>query len=140
MDNGRFAFQGEIKLILGLNPMAIHAAIKDGFAYSVFEDVANEIAVTQKELARIIGIPVETIARRKDINHLTSIESDRLYRIILMVDFTCTVFGNINHARAWLKTPNLSLHGEVPLSLMCTDAGMHLVETSLYRIKYGIWG
>jgi putative toxin-antitoxin system antitoxin component (TIGR02293 family) len=133
-------FQGKVSRILGSNEMTIHSSIKEGFPFSIYEAVVDEIGIPQKELSNILGIPARTMARRKESSQLTIIESDRLYRIIRVVNFTLAVFDDSSKARAWLKNPNRALNGETPISLLSTEAGTNQVEEVLQRIKYGIFG
>jgi len=118
---------------------SLRAFVLKGFPFSAFEAVQKEIDLPQNQLSDILGIPARTIARRKN-SRLTAIESDRLYRVAWILAFTADVLGTIEKARAWLKTPNRGLGGEIPLVLLDTDIGARQVEDVLQRLKYGIYG
>ena len=122
------------------NPGSLMESVQKGFPFSTFEAVQKEIDISQKELSEILGIPTRTLSRRKEANHLSAVESDRLYRIIRIISFTVEVLGDLEKTRKWLKHPNIELGGETPLALLDTDIGVGLVEDVLNRIKYGIYG
>ena len=48
------------------------------------------------------------------------------------------VFGDREKAHRWLRKPSRTLAGAVPLALMRTETGAHLVEQTLHLIDYGM--
>lgn len=122
-----------------VSPADIRSSVQRGFPFSSFERLQTEIDVPQKELSELLGIPTRTIARRKEEKRLTPVESDRLYRLSRVLAFTVEVLGSSEKARAWLKKPNRSLGGEIPLSLLDTDIGAQQVTDVLMRLRYGIY-
>ncbi|MBA3651009.1 MAG: DUF2384 domain-containing protein [Chthoniobacterales bacterium] len=44
------------------------------------------------------------------------------------------LFGDIEEARLWLKTPQRGLHGAVPLDYAKTDLGVREVESLLTQL------
>lgn len=118
----------------------LRTSVQNGLPYSVFEEVQKGIDLPQSQLADILGIPARTITRRKEQNRFTSIESDRLYRVVRILAFTIDTLGSVEKARTWLKNPNRGLGGEIPLTYLDTDIGSRQVEDVLLRIRYGIYG
>ncbi len=118
----------------------LRSSVLKGFPFSAFEAVQKEIDLPQNQLSTILGIPTRTMARRKENQQLTPVESDRLYRVARVFAFTVEVLGDIEKARTWLKSPNRGLGGEIPLTLLDTDIGARQVEDVLQRLKYGIYG
>jgi putative toxin-antitoxin system antitoxin component (TIGR02293 family) len=118
----------------------LRASVVKGLPFSAFEAVQKEIDLPQNQLSSILGIPTRTMARRKENQQLTSVESDRLYRVARVFVFTVDVLGDLEKARTWLKSPNRGLGGEIPLTLLDTDIGARQVEDVLQRLKYGIYG
>jgi putative toxin-antitoxin system antitoxin component (TIGR02293 family) len=143
------SLNGQVQKILGTrvddtkkNATAsdLRSSVLKGLPFSAFEAVQKEIGLPQNQLSNILGIPTRTMARRKENQQLTSVESDRLYRVAWVFAFTVDVLGDIDKARTWLKSPNRGLGGEVPLTLLDTDIGARQVEDVLQRLKYGIYG
>ncbi len=60
---------------------------------------------------------------------------DVLCRTHAMAD---EVFGDRRKAHAWLHRPNGALSGQVPFSLLDTEAGRQQVEAILGRIAHGV--
>ncbi|MHB8087287.1 MAG: type II RES/Xre toxin-antitoxin system antitoxin [Anaerolineaceae bacterium] len=117
----------------------IRAKIHEGFPFSAFEDVRKEINLSQKELSVILEINERTLTRRKESKKFNKVESDRLYRLIRILLYTESVFGDIEKAQTWLKRPNRSIGGETPINLLDTTVGTQQVEDVLKRIEYGIY-
>ena len=50
-----------------------------------------------------------------------------------------SIFDDREKAVAWINRPNKALGGEVPLTLMDTDAGIRQIETILTRLEFGVY-
>jgi len=126
-------------LIKNNSPSGLRLLVLNGFPFSVFEALQKEVDLSQDQLSSILGISTRTLTRRKNRNHLNSVESNLLYRVARVLVCAVTVFGDIEKARVWLKRPNRGLDGEIPFNLLNTDIGSQQVEDVLNRIKYGIY-
>jgi putative toxin-antitoxin system antitoxin component (TIGR02293 family) len=113
--------------------------LRKGLPYSTLEAFRKHADLSLGELTSILGIPERTLARRKEANHLTPSESDRLYRVARSLAHAQSVLGDADKASAWLKRPNRALGDEIPLALLDTDIGARQVEDALLRIAYGIF-
>ena len=122
-----------------LSPPEVRAAVRKGLPFSALEALQKEVELTGKELGAVLGIPERTIARRKEEQHLTAAESDRLYRVARTVAHANSVLGGSYRGRTWLKRPNRALGDEAPLTLLDTDVGARQVEEVLLRLAYGIY-
>jgi len=122
-----------------LSPPEVRDAVRSGLPYSALEALQDALELSFKELSVVLGIPERTIARRKDEQHLTAAESDRLYRVARTLAHAGSVLGTIEKARLWLKRPSRALGGETPLALLDTDVGTRQVEEVLLRIVHGIY-
>jgi putative toxin-antitoxin system antitoxin component (TIGR02293 family) len=121
-----------------LSPPELRDAVRKGLPYSALEALRAALDLSFKELSMVLGIPERTIARRKDEQHLTAAESDRLYRVARTLAHAATVLGTLDKASLWLKRPSRALGDETPLALLDTDVGTRQVEETLLRIVYGI--
>lgn len=111
-----------------------------GYSFDAFESAVKEIGLSQKQLSLLVGITESTLTRRKrERQPLTTVESDRLYRVARIAALAFEVFGDENKARIWMKRPNDVLDGEIPINLLETEIGAKQVEDELHRIFYGIY-
>jgi putative toxin-antitoxin system antitoxin component (TIGR02293 family) len=86
---------------------------------------------------QVIEVNERTAQRRKEQGALTSEESDRLARVARVTRRAVEAFGDEAQALEWLRRPNRTLRGALPLDLLGTDSGAELVTDELGRIEYG---
>ncbi|HYS84682.1 MAG TPA: antitoxin Xre/MbcA/ParS toxin-binding domain-containing protein [Bradyrhizobium sp.] len=115
------------------------AVIRQGISSAAVDVLTGTLRVTQAELALALGIPVRTLARRKTEGTLNSEESAKLVRLARVVQRAEQVFEDLDAALDWLKSPNATLSGATPLSLLDTDIGAEGVMDTLGRIEHGIF-
>jgi putative toxin-antitoxin system antitoxin component (TIGR02293 family) len=114
------------------------AAMRGISAEAAYKAVSGGL-LTADELYGLV-IPRRTFDRRREEKQpLTVVESDRLLRAIRVVVRASEALGDAEKAAAWLRTPNRSLRGEVPMSLLETDIGARMVERTLGRIEHGVY-
>jgi putative toxin-antitoxin system antitoxin component (TIGR02293 family) len=116
---------------------ALVAAIRAGLPVSAVDDALASGRVTAAELDRL-AIPRKTLAHRRAKGRLTPDQSDRLVRILRVVEEAEATFADRSRAGLWLRRPTAALGGEAPLDLLDTEAGARQVETLLGRIAHGI--
>ena len=114
-------------------------AIRRGLPSAAVDALTKITGLSQSVLAAAVGIPERTLARRKREGRLTSEESSRLLRLARAVARGEEVFEDLDAAVDWLKSPNASLGGRTPLSLLDTDIGAESVMETLGRIEHGIF-
>lgn len=131
-------------------------------------NISEYIGVTPKsefDLARIVedGLPVDSLSLLKDKGltfseisemvisprtlkhrkargeHLSHEETDRVVRVARIVALAENVFGNLDKALLWLRSPDDRLSDRSPLSLLHTESGGRLIENMLWRLDEGIY-
>ncbi len=113
--------------------------IREGIPAAAVESILGTVRLSQSELARALGIPERTLARRKREGVLNSEESSKLLRLARVVSRANTVFDGPAAAIDWLKSPNAALRSNAPLSLLDTDIGAESVLDALGRIEHGVF-
>ena len=113
--------------------------IRNGIPAAAVESLLEAMQVSQSELARALGIPERTLARRKREGVLNSEESAKLLRLARVVARATEVFEDAEPALHWLKSPNSALSGATPFSLLDTDIGAESVMDTLGRIEHGVF-
>lgn len=113
------------------------AAIRAGLPSHVFDDLLEQLGLTTSELSSIIRVAERTIQRRKKDGHFPPDESDRIFRIVVLIDRAEQVLGA--GGTAWLTTPNHWFAGETPLQFADTETGGREVLQALGRLEHGVF-
>jgi putative toxin-antitoxin system antitoxin component (TIGR02293 family) len=116
----------------------IHRA-EAGLPYAALEAIVARYQIPLASLARVIGVPARTLARRKAGRRLSPAESDRLLRVARIAAGAEDVLETREKAGRWLQKPNRALGGAVPLELLRSDLGAEQVATILVRIDHGVY-
>jgi putative toxin-antitoxin system antitoxin component (TIGR02293 family) len=111
--------------------------VRQGFSLDVVDRAVAAGKISLAELDRLV-LPRKTLAHRRILGSLTSDQSDRLSRVLRMIDEAETTFGDPTKAHAWLRRPTALLDGESPLDRLDTDFGTRQVEEILGRITHGL--
>lgn len=112
--------------------------VRTGLPYQSLESIRERLKLSLPEAAVVLNVPLRTLARRRHGRKLDAGESDRLYRLARIAGQAVAVLGTNEKAAAWLRRPNRSLNGELPLALLDTDLGARQIEDVLGRIEHGV--
>lgn len=119
---------------------AWHERIKEGLPVDTVELLKKAAAMTDTEIAGLLGIGEATLRRARAAGGLLDAwTSDRLFRLSKVVALATDVLGSQSNAISWLRRAQPALGGQVPLDLLLTQAGTDEVEAVLRRIDYGIY-
>jgi putative toxin-antitoxin system antitoxin component (TIGR02293 family) len=118
-------------------PIRWMEVIREGLPLDMVDEALTEGHLSAAELDRL-AVPRKTLAHRRTLGRLTAEQSDRLVRILRVIEETETAFGDRAKARTWLRRPTTALGGHAPLDLLDTDIGARQVEVLLGRIGHGI--
>ncbi len=113
--------------------------IRKGISADAIDSMLKTLQLSQADLARALGIPERTLARRKREGLLNSEESAKLVRLARVVGRANEVFEEPKAALQWLKSSNTALSGATPLSLLDTEIGAESVFDTLGRIEHGVF-
>jgi putative toxin-antitoxin system antitoxin component (TIGR02293 family) len=117
-----------------------HERILDGLGFDAVESVKEHLALTDPEIARLLGVGEATLRRTRAARApLDPATSDRLYRLSKIVAVAEEVLEGRDNAATWIRRPQPALRGRVPLDLLVTQAGAEEVETLLRRIDFGVY-
>ncbi len=122
-----------------LSPLDWVLLIRKGFPSKTLESFGAHIGATNAELAEILGISVRALAWRRRKGILTPCESERMFRVARVVGRAEEVFGDRAKGLEWLKSPNISLGGVSPMSLLDTYIGGDWVMDTLGRVEHGVF-
>lgn len=113
--------------------------IRHGIPSTAVDSLVDFLSITKSELSEAIDIPFRTLVRRKGEALLDRDESAKLVRVARVIERAEEVFENRDAAREWLKSPNASLSGQTPMSLLDTEIGAESVLDTLGRIEHGVF-
>lgn len=100
----------------------------------------KEQGLSFTEIAEIVIAPRTLKHRKSRGEHLSHDETDRLVRVVRILDLSDKVFGNHAKALLWLRTADDRIAGRTPMSLLPSDAGGRVVESLLWQIDEGVYG
>jgi putative toxin-antitoxin system antitoxin component (TIGR02293 family) len=112
-------------------------SVERGLPRSALTELKRFSHLSDSDLAAVI--PRRTLTSMRRARKLTTEQSDRIARTAGIVALAQRVFGDADVAREWLLASNPALEGQVPLRLLRTGSGAHLVEAVLIRIEYGVY-
>ena len=105
-----------------------------GLAFREFEALRRQLDVSLDELTARLGLSRATVEQRKAAGRLTIDESGKVVSFARLLGHAVHLFGDLDEARLWLKTPQRGLHGAVPLDYAKTDFGAREVEHLLSQL------
>jgi putative toxin-antitoxin system antitoxin component (TIGR02293 family) len=112
--------------------------VRRGLPSACVDAVVRTTRITQSDLAHALAIPERTLARRKREGALSP--KSRPSSCASPAWWSAeTVFEDADSALNWLQSPNASLGGVTPLSLLDTDIGADSVLDTLGRIEHGVF-
>lgn len=111
--------------------------VRQGYSLDVVDRALASGKISLAELDRLV-LPRKTLAHRRVLGSLTSDQSDRLSRLLRLIEHAEETFGDAAKAHAWLRRPTPLLDGETPLGRLDTDFGSRQVEAILGRIAHGL--
>ena len=119
------------------------AAVRAGLPSSALDFLLAELAEwvdSQADVYRVVGSARTLQRKRTNRLALSADESDRLARLARLLVRAEEALGDVEKSRRWLSSPNRSLGGQRPLTLLDSDAGALAVERVLGRIEHGVYG
>jgi putative toxin-antitoxin system antitoxin component (TIGR02293 family) len=119
-------------------PRKVVQVMPAGLGFGELEALREQLDLSMDQLIAKLGLARATLHRRKTTGRLTTDESDKVVRFARLLGHAVHLFGGLDQARQWLKTPQRELGGAVPLDRAQTEDGAREVENLLDRIGYGV--
>lgn len=114
------------------------SSIEEGLPAALLRETQERLDLGPEEMASLLGVSPRTLERRREKGVLTSVESERLYRLARLFRKATEVFESKEEARRWLKRPQMRLGEQVPLEIARLEPGAREAERLLGRIEHGI--
>jgi len=134
------AWPDDVLLFVQLDPIAQSREVREGMAPGVISRVATDVLKTSvQSLLASLRIPSSTVTRKLAAgDRLSSGESDRISRVILVHAHAADVFEDRELAAQWMQATHAELDGEAPIAMLDTQAGYDQVQRILHRIEFGV--
>lgn len=123
------------------NPIDVHRELLAGLPFSSLAKFERASKLTWSEIARIIGVPARTLARRKQKKtKFRPDESERLYRLASLYRLAIELFdGDEAAAKHWLESPRKAFGGASGFELARTEVGARRVESLIHQLENGVF-
>ena len=115
------------------------SSIREGFGYSFVEAILN-YGINRNELIHASNISIATLTRRKKQGKLSPVESDKIYRLMTILNAAESLFdGDRKKALDWCRKPAIGLGNQKPINFADTTAGQDEVLNYIDRIEHGVF-
>jgi putative toxin-antitoxin system antitoxin component (TIGR02293 family) len=115
------------------------AEIRAGLPVSFLDRLKGTLEVSETQPANVVGIPHQTLVRRRSQGVLRPDEGDRAAELARVLDRALSYFdGERRHALEWLKHPHRAVGGDTPLEHAGTLAGAEEVIDLIGWLEHGI--
>ena len=115
------------------------AQVRAGLPYAALEALRERLGLPLPDLATVTGIPLRTLARRRQTGRLDRLESERVLRIERLLALATEMLRDGERARDWLRAPKSALAGQSPLEVADTEVGAREVEQLIGRLRHGVF-
>jgi putative toxin-antitoxin system antitoxin component (TIGR02293 family) len=119
--NGVFVIPGLAKLVVVKKPATR--------AHKVSNPISGEMIFKTKPARKVV----------RQLPARAPIQEHELFRGLEILALADRVFGDEKKAMAWLRQPNASMSGQIPLNLMKDELGAAVVREALEQIDHGIF-
>lgn len=110
--------------------------VREGMPGDVVKQ-AVKILDNRELLVRILGTTSSNLNRYYRVKKMSRENSEEMLDTIRLYGQATQVFGDLEKAKEWIKTPVPVLSGEKPEALFDTFEGRHWVSQVLRKIEYG---
>lgn len=114
-------------------------ALRVGMPATILPALALKVGVSQDAILESLRLSRSTVKGRMARNkNLSPSESDRVFRLIRVLDRATTVIEDQDEASRWLRQKLRALGGASPIEMLDTEPGYELVMDTLGRIEAGV--
>ncbi|QTD95321.1 type II RES/Xre toxin-antitoxin system antitoxin [Burkholderia anthina] len=138
--NGLGASKGDFDTFRQMAPLSQRRTIADGFEAVIVERVARELlGVPVQTLLSALSLPSSTILRKiANEDRLSQAESDRIARVLYVLDLATNLFEDRARAAEWMNRANAELDGLKPIEVLDVQPGYDRVRDIVNRAQFGV--
>jgi putative toxin-antitoxin system antitoxin component (TIGR02293 family) len=127
-----------LSTLMVADPARRRILCEEGLPLQAFDALVDFFQGSQKLLSGVIGVSKTTLQRRKETHKLELAESERVLRVVRLLDKATRVFGSSENAREWFTIPSPDFEGMTPLEYSKRETGSWEVDAVLDRIAHGV--
>ncbi|MDZ7823652.1 MAG: antitoxin Xre/MbcA/ParS toxin-binding domain-containing protein [Ahrensia sp.] len=113
-------------------------AIKLGIEIGRISEL-QKVGFKRHEIETIVASRRTLDRRTQKKEALSPDEADRVMRLERIHAHAMRVFGDLDKVSRWLRKPCRALDDAVPMDLLVSETGAHIVEQQLHAIDYGMF-
>lgn len=107
--------------------------------FSLFEQMAEVLSLSDAMLSQYLQIPTCTLTRTVGVGRFSVNESRKLTALIRVLNAANELFeGDVQAVRLFLTSPSRSLNSKPPLEVLSTEGGAIAVTDLIGRLENGI--
>jgi len=114
--------------------------LQEGLPFRVVNELQQLLTLNLSQVADYLNIADRTLMLRKKSGKLNATESDRLYRLIQLVNQSLFLMdNNLSAVQAWWMQPCRGLGQRIPWEEARTEAGARAIERLIGQLVYGVY-
>jgi putative toxin-antitoxin system antitoxin component (TIGR02293 family) len=136
------ASQHKLLSELGISPDSLNdkieyiRSVREGLSGLVVKNTVK-LLENRELVVRILGTTSSNLNRYYRVKNMSRTDSEEMLDTIRLYDKAARVFGSMEQAKEWIKSPIPALSGEKPEDLFDTFEGRKWVAQVLGKIEYG---
>ncbi|TWH64177.1 putative toxin-antitoxin system antitoxin component (TIGR02293 family) [Azomonas agilis] len=117
-------------------PVGYLKALRSGVTGTALK--AAVATINDRELfSRVTGKDATNFSKLFRLKVLPGFIADSMLDTVRVYMLAADIFGSLELARDWMNTPIPALGGEIPASLLDSNAGREMVRVALRKIQFG---
>ncbi|MGH8150560.1 MAG: type II RES/Xre toxin-antitoxin system antitoxin [Steroidobacteraceae bacterium] len=113
--------------------------LERGLPSSALAEIASALGLPKVRIVKGLKLVLRTVnLREKKHERFSSMESERLYRVVRVRALAREIFSSDAAVAEWLGVPDRALGTRAPLEMLATDLGAQRVESLLRAVMHGV--
>lgn len=115
-------------------------SLRLGLPFNQVTLLQKQLGITLSEVADYLNIADRTLLLRKKNGKLNATESDRLYRLMQLVQQSYVLMDdNVAAVQSWWKQPCRGLGNRIPFQEAKTEVGARAIEALMGQLMHGVF-
>jgi putative toxin-antitoxin system antitoxin component (TIGR02293 family) len=113
-------------------------AVREGLSTDLIDGLSQRYNLPKGVMLEAAGIPRSSAHRYQQSGRLNKEQSNRLYRVMYLLNRAEDLFDSKELAASWLTNASVFLQGSSPIQYLDTEPGFRAVEHLLGRLEDGL--